>query len=527
MTRSVKVAALLVSLLVGPMLTFALAQGTSIVVGLSQDVNNWNPARTLTSVDGGLIENVYEKLVDFDQQGNPVAALAVSWESIAPDVWEFRLRPNVSFTNGEPFTAEVVKHNLEFQRDDPELNARSWLQDIVEVEVVDDLTVHIHTDGPAPELVNQLSWTGRMIPLEYGYENGTYSEQLTNEPVGTGPYELVEWVKDNRIVLEYNEDWWGPRPDVTRVEVRILPEAVTRTAALLSGEVDFIDNPNPEDIPRLRETPGINVEVLTGQRVAYLWMDSYREVGGAWPDDSPGIPAGEPNPFLDARVRKAIYQAVDRDLIAEQLHEGLVVPAYQIMLPSSYAFAEGAEHPEYDPEAARELLAEAGYADGFSVEMGALRGRLPRDEETMLVVADFLSQIGIEATVAGMPIAVASPAYKEGRYSAGFQSWGALTMPGMSFEGIAGGDPENDIWGSQNYGHFYDEEMYALLDELGRETEIEARDALFEQLGTHFMQQIPVVPLFYTANIRAMKDHLSYETQGVELIYYKDIEVVE
>src|SRR5690606_29335921 len=113
-----------------------------------------------------------------------------------------------------------------------------------------------------------------------GYEDGTYSPRLINEPVGTGPYRLVEWVKDNRIVLEYNEDWWGPQPDVTRVEVRILPEAVTRTAALVSGEVDFIDNPNPEDVPRLRDTPGLSVAVLTGQRVAHLWLDSTLESGG-------------------------------------------------------------------------------------------------------------------------------------------------------------------------------------------------------------------------------------------------------
>jgi peptide/nickel transport system substrate-binding protein len=506
------------------MVFMTAAHAESIVVGLSMDVNNWNPARTTTSVDGGLIENVYEKLVDFDRQGNPTPALAVSWELIEPDVWRFDLRPDVTFTNGEPFNAAVVKHNLEFQRDDPELNARSWLQAIREVEIIDDLTVHIHTHGIAPELVNQLSWTGKMIPLEYGFTDSGYAPELNNAPVGTGPYKLVEWQKDNRIILEHNEDWWGPTPDVTRVEVRILPEAVTRTAALLSGEVDFIDNPNPSDLPRLRETPGIKVEVLTGQRVAYLYLDSFRDQGGAWPDNSPGLAAGEPNPLQDPRVRRAMYMAIDRDLIAEELHEGLVVPAYQTMLPSGAAFATDVQPPPYDPDAARELLAEAGYPNGFDLEVAALSGRLPRDEETVLVVADQWSQIGIDVSVTAMPITVASPLYREFRYSAGFQSWGALTMPGMSLAGMMGGEPD---WGSQNHGRFQSPAIYAVLAELAQEADAERREALFAEIGELFMEEIPLIPLFYATNIRAMKDHLDYTSQGVELIYYKDITVRE
>ena len=503
----------------------SLAGAESIVVGLSQDVNNWNPARTSTSVDGGIIENVYEKLVDFDRQGNPTPALAESWESIEPGVWEFRLRPNVQFTNGEPFNAEVVKKNLEFQRDDVEMGARSWLQDIVEVEVVDDLTVHIHTDGPAPELVNALSWTGRMIPLEYGYEGDGYSPHINTEPVGTGPYQLVEWDRDNRIILEHNEGWWGPEPDIKRVEIRIQPEGVTRTAALLSGEVDFIDNPNPEDIDRLSQTDGLAVEILPAQRVAYLFMDSHREQGGATPDGSPGIAAGQPNPLVDARVRQAMYQAIDRELIAEELHEGLVIPAYQLMLPTSYAFNDALTAPEYDPEAARQLLAEAGYEQGFSVEIVSLRGRLPRDEETVLFAASQLQEIGIDASVRGLAPTAAFEAYDVYDVSMGLQSWGALTMPGMSWEGIAYGAPDRDYWGRQNHGRFYSPAINSVLDDLAQETDLEVRAELFQELGELFMEEFPVVPLFYTTNVRAMKDHLVYDTQGVELIYYKDIEV--
>lgn len=503
----------------------ATALAETLVVGLSSDVNNWNPGRTSTSVDGGLIENVYEKLVDFDLEGNPTPALAVSWRVVEPGRWEFNLRPGVTFTNGEPFNAAVVKTNLEFQRDDLQMGARSWLQDIIEVEIIDDLTVHIHTRGPAPELVNALSWTGRMVPLEHGFENGEYSDRLLTEPVGTGPYKLVRWEKDNIIVLEHNEDWWGPRPDITRVEIRIQPEAVTRTAALLSGEVDFIDNPNPEDLDRIRATEGLTVEVLPGQRVAYLFMDSFRSTGGAPPEGTPGIAAGQPNPLQDPLIRRALYQAIDRDLIADALHDGLVLPAYIPILPSLYAFDPEFDPPAYDPEAARALLAEAGYADGFEVGITTFSGRLPRDEDTVLFIASQFGEIGVRATVDARTFTVASQMYSAYEVTMGLQSWGALTMPGTSLEGLVGSYPDRDAFGRQNIGRYVNEDVNRVLAELGAATDIEERTALFHEFGRVFLEETPILPLFYTTNVRAMRDRFHYAPQGVELIYYKDVRI--
>jgi peptide/nickel transport system substrate-binding protein len=514
------------------LLTIAALAGTApafsetLIVGLSSDVNNWNPGRTSTSVDGGLIEHVYEKLVDFDLEGNPTPALAVAWRVVEPGLWEFQLRPDVTFTNGEPFNAAVVKKNLEFQRDDLQMGARSWLQDIVEVEVIDDLTVHIHTRGPAPELVNALSWTGRMVPLAHGFEaNGEYSDRLLNEPVGTGPYRVTRWEKDNIIVLEYNEDWWGPRPDITRVEVRIQPEAVTRTAALLSGEVDFIDNPNPEDLDLIRRTDGLTVEVLSGQRVAYLFMDSLRSTGGAHPDGTPGIAAGQPNPLQDVRVRRALYQAIDRGLIAEELHDGLVLPAYLPILPSLYAFDPDIDPPTYDPEAARALLAEAGYPDGFDIQLTTFSGRLPRDEDTVLFIASQFQEIGVRASVDAYTFTVANQLYGAKEVTMGLQSWGALTMPGTSLEGLVGSYPDRDAYGRQNIGRYVNDDVNGLLAGLAAATDIDERTELFHEFSRVFLEDVPLLPVYYTTNVRAMRDRFQYAPQGVELIYYKDVKI--
>ncbi len=334
----------------------------SIVVGLSADVNNWHAGWHNGSIEEGLVQNIYENLFMFDANAASVPCLAVSYKSISPLVWEFNLRPNVKFTNGEPFNAASVKWSLETQRDDPKVTSRSWLATIKEVEVVSDLIVRIHTTRPDPELINELTWSGEQMPLKYGKDE--YNGKMITEPVGTGPYRLVEWKKDVRIVLESNPNWWGPKPDVRRVEIRPLPDPSTRAAALLSGEVDLIDNPNPEDIPRLKATRGLAVEITPSQRVVYLFMDSFRPKGGPGPDGSPGLPPGQANPLLDARVRKALYQAINREEICQQLHQNQAAPAYQPMIPSSPAYAD-VPAPTYDPAAARRLLAEAGYPNGF------------------------------------------------------------------------------------------------------------------------------------------------------------------
>lgn len=499
------------------------ASERSIVVGLSTDVNNWNPTRTSGSIMEGMLDNIWEKLFEFDKDANSAPCLAVSWTVIEPEIWEFKLRPNVKFTNGEAFNAEVVKWSLETQRDDVANSSRNWLLSIKEVEVVDDLTVRIHTHGPDPELIEELTWTGYMMPLNYASKE--YEGELLTKPHGTGPYKLVEWIKDVRFVFEHNEDWWGPELDIKRIEVRPIPESATRVAALLSGEVDLIDNPLPEDIPRLQQTQGITVEISPAQRVVHLFMDTYRSNGG--PDGSPGIPTNQPNPLKDPRVRKAIYMAIDREEITEALHNGLAFPAYQPMLPTSYAFAQDVKFPEFDPVEAKRLLAEAGYPNGFDIEIKTMNNRLPNDKETVLVVANHLKKIGIRATVLDYPMTVATGAYRSFDVTMGLQSWGALTMPGMSWEGLVYGNEETDQWGSQNHGRFVDDTTNMLIDQLKREMDKSQRESLFSEVATRFAETLPTIPIYYTTNIRAMKDHLHLKTSGKEHIHFREMEWVK
>ncbi|MGE5612258.1 MAG: ABC transporter substrate-binding protein, partial [Bacillota bacterium] len=158
----------------------------SIVVGLSSDVNNWHAGWHNGSIEEGLVQNIYETLFMFDENARSVPCLAVSYKNISPLVWEIKLRPNVKFTNGEPFNAHSAKWSLETHRDDPKVTSRSWLASIKEVEVVDELTIRIHTTHPDPELINELTWAGEQMPLKYGKEE--YGKKMTTQPVGTGPY---------------------------------------------------------------------------------------------------------------------------------------------------------------------------------------------------------------------------------------------------------------------------------------------------------------------------------------------------
>ena len=499
---------------------YAAGTANSIVVGLSADVNNWHAGWHNGSIEEGLVENIYENLFMFDRNANSVPALAVSYKNISPLVWEFKLRPNVKFTNGEPFNAASAKWSLETQRDDPKVTSRSWLATIKEVKVVDDLTIHIYTKNPDPELINELTWAGEQMPLKYGKEE--YNDRMINEPVGTGPYKLVEWKKDVKIVLEYNENWWGPKPDVRRVEIRPIPEPSTRAAALISGEVDFIDNPQPEDVPRISATKGLSVETTPSQRVVYLFMDSYRSKGGAAPEGSPGLATGEKNPLLDVRVRKALYQAIDREMICQQLHQGLASPAYQPMIPSSKVYVD-VTPPKYDPETAKKLLAEAGYPNGFKLNISTMNDRLPHDKDTVLVVASQFKKIGVDATVYDFPKTIIYAAYAAYDMTIGLQTWGALTMPGMSWRGLFYANDAKKEYGQQNHGRYINAQMNSTLDKLAVEFNETQRLAYFTKLTHDFMDQIPILPIYYVSNVRAMKDDIQFKVYGVEQIHYRNM----
>jgi len=216
------------------------AQGRPVTIAITGDAESMDPMLAAISTTSSIHHHMLELLVDYDPDGKIIPVLATSWKALDNLTWEFKLRQGVRFHNGEPFGAEAVKFSIERYRDHAKSLQKAYVSLIKEVRVIDDLTVRIITSEPSPDLIANLANNIAMLPPRYAREVG--DDGLARRPVGTGPYRFVEWVRDDKIVLEAYPNYWGPKPQATRVTIKPIPEGATRVAAMLAGEVDVIES---------------------------------------------------------------------------------------------------------------------------------------------------------------------------------------------------------------------------------------------------------------------------------------------
>lgn len=355
--------------------TLTIAQGI--------DADTLDPQVTSSSAVWSITLNVFDTLITRDREGRLRPAQATSWKSLGDTTWEVKLRPGVRFHNGEPLDAEAVRFSL-MRALDPAVKSvfASSLNTIARVEVVDPLTVRIVTRAPDPILPSRLSMQqGQILPPRYAAEQGTRG--LARRPVGAGPYRFVSWQKDEAIVLEAVADHWRA-PKIARVVFRPIPEGASRVAALKTGAVDLTAHVPPADFPGIQRgerTVGIEV---TSNRAFLLNLDTLAF-----------------KPFQDRRVRQAMNLAVDRAAIVKNTLAGFGRPLASSVIPEAFGHNPGLKPYPYDPERARKLLAEAGYAGGFEAGYDTTIGRYPQDKEIAEVVAGQLARVGVRVTVHG------------------------------------------------------------------------------------------------------------------------------
>ena len=324
--------------------------------------------------DGGeraVSDNVYETLMARTPEGDLVPGLAAEMPTQVDDVtWEFKLREGITFHNGEPFDADSVVHSLERITDEDFASEQaSFVSTFASAEAIDESTVHITTTGPDPLLPTRMYWT-KMVPTEASEADG-----FADEPVGTGPYRFVEWVKGDHVTLERNPDYWGDNAsNVESVTYRFISEPSTRLSALLADEIDLMTNLLPEDVERAPKSASVQ-----GVENPILILNA---TGGV---------------TEDVRVRQAMNYAVDKQALANDLFEGYAVEAAcQILSPQFTGYNDSLEPYPYDPERAQELIAEAG-AEGATVEIIGTSGRWLKDRETVETVAAYLQEVGLQA----------------------------------------------------------------------------------------------------------------------------------
>ncbi|MBI3966444.1 MAG: hypothetical protein HY329_12500 [Chloroflexi bacterium] len=347
----------------------------SLTVGLTQVTRNMDPKSTTAVNDYNQLRLVYDTLVSVDS-GKPEPFLAESWSTSDPQTWRFKLRQGVKFHNGEDFDAEAVRFTVQRALDDAKNPWRARIEAIEKITVIDKQTIEFATKTPVANLPTRFSivW---IVPPKYAQEKGEAG--LASAPVGTGPFIAKEYQPNVTMTLEANPNWWGGAPKIKTLKLRPIPEASTRIAALQAGEVDVIYNVLPEQIDTLKNK---GFQIISAP-VAISTNVFFQQV--------------QDSPVKDARVRQAIDFAIDKNAMLQSLTGGYGgVLEGQLVGKNSVGYNPNLKARPYDPAKAKQLLAEAGHPNGFTITMDSPQGRYYRDKDVAEAVQGFLSQVGIK-----------------------------------------------------------------------------------------------------------------------------------
>jgi peptide/nickel transport system substrate-binding protein len=449
---------------------------------------------------------LYDSLVWLNDDNEIEPALAESWE-ISDDGTEytFYLREGVSFHNGEPFNADAVVFSWERAKDAGFEYSDQW-QEASSVEKIDEYTVKITTPEPNALFFSILADAWAMIPPGYFEEVG--QEGFNEHPVGTGPYEFIEWVKGDHITFEANLDYWRGAPKIQTVIFRPIPESSTRVAAIQTGEVDIVTRLSSEEAQSLVGVENVKIIKYPVTRVYYIAFNN--------------LTTGVGQPTEDPLVRQAMNYAVDVDAIIDALFDGFAKPASGYVATGELGYGN-VEPFGYDPEKAKELLAEAGYPDGFAMDMACPAGAYTNFEEVCEAVVGFLGDVGIDVSLEIMESGQYwdLEAAKELPPLFG-DSWSALG--GEAFRRLTGALMGMDA----AYSSWYDEKIVDMLNQIKSTVDREARKKLYEDLQVYMQENPPFIYLYEPVAFEAINTRVQgYKPRSSETYFLYNTFVIE
>ncbi|MCX7375369.1 MAG: ABC transporter substrate-binding protein [Alphaproteobacteria bacterium] len=496
--------------------TAAAAQTLSI--GIQNEPNTMDPQWNLLGSNTQAMRNQYDTLIGRDVNLQLVPSLALSWKVIDDTTWEFKLRPGVKFHDGSDFTAEDVKFTLARIPTLPG-NPSAYIvytNQIKEVVVVDAHTVRFVTNGPAPLLPTNLSNVFMMSRSTGSATTSDFNAGKANN--GTGPFKLTSWSPGAPQLLARNEGYWGEKPHWANLRILPIARDPARVAALLSGDVDFINRVPIADVPRLKTDP--KMRLFSGPS-AYVYM-VYTEVGQDQPQgvkDNAGNPLAQ-NPWRNAKVREALSLAINRDALVDRVMEGLAVKMTQPVPEGMFGASPRIQPAAFSVERARALMAEAGFPQGFQAELSCPNDRFPNDSKICEAVAQQFSRIGLKITVASYPSAVFFSRRAKREFGLTMAGWGSLTGEASYFFGavIHTADKEKNL-GSINVTGISDPEIDPLIQRARNMLDDVGRRALQEQISEMVVQRNWVIPTLAFGTVSAGRaDRVTYTTRQDEEI---------
>jgi peptide/nickel transport system substrate-binding protein len=481
------------------------------------DVRGMDPYASSTSFTLGFLSHIYEPLVRYNLDLKIEPALATSWKVIEPTVWRFKLREGVRFHNGNPFKADDVVASIK-RVTHPNSPLKGNVPAVTDIQKVNEYTVDFTLNGTYPLLLNDLSnilimdkeWMAEhdcLDPTDPAKGEESYATMNTN---GTGPFMQESRQQDAKTVLIVNSNWWDtPQHNLTRIEFTPIKSDATRVAALLSGQIDFMFPSPLQDAERLSRTPGIKIFEAPGLRTIMLMLNQT-------PDKLHESNIKDKNPLREIRVRKALYQAINMDLIQKKImrgksrNAGLLVapeiPGFNPVLNDRYA---------YDPEAAKNLLTEAGYPNGFEVGLDCPNDRYLNDEEICQTITSMWAKIGVKANLTSQTKSLHFNKALAGECDIWMLGW--ATLPMMDSYSVLSQilSSARARLGLYNPGGYVNPQVDALVDKIGIELNESKRLKMISEAFKLAKEDMVIIPLHQQPLSWAVRD-------GVNIIQHAD-----
>ncbi|MDQ3657414.1 MAG: ABC transporter substrate-binding protein [Chloroflexota bacterium] len=441
-----------------------------LIIGQAADISTLDPQMSTSGNDIYVTFNIFDNLVYRDRGLQLLPMLATEWSLVDDLTWEFKLRDDVTFHNGDPFTAADVEFTIERTYDpDAGTLVATVFTTVEDVEVVDDYTVRFHTKAPDPLLPGRLAfYGGQIIPMAYFEEVG--AEEFGQAPIGTGPVMFTEHAPDERLVLTRNDNYWQEPIAVETVTFRPIPEASARIAALETGEVDIMTRIPTDQIQRVADLPDARVEQVLYNGLYVLVLNSGVE------------------PLTNPLVKQALAHAIDRQLIIDELWNGQGVVPSQPAVEGDFAYDPSLEPYPYDPDRARELLDEAGY-DGTPVVFETTDGYLANDRTMAEAIGAMWEEVGVTVD---LQIIEASVRAEKNRTKEFLGIWWSDPTNTLA-------DPDGMMWrllapgGLQDY--WRDEEFDALGAEARSSLDPAVREANYHRMFQIMLENYPWIPI--------------------------------
>ena len=480
----------------------------------------WTSASDIPTLDihsqnnalgNGVHAAIFESLVYYNSRTFKIEPqLATDWKLVTPTQLRIKLRTGVKFSDGSPLEAEDVIFSLNRAMSKTS-NFGVYTQGFDKVVKVDNSTIDILLKAPNPVILNQLTelrimskaWAEKNKSVEPKDSKSKDENFAHRNAMGSGPFVVDSWQPDQKLVLKRNPNWWGKlEGNLTEIVYTPIKQEATRAAALLSGEVDMVLDPNLQDLGRMRTTPGLKVLDGAENRTIFFGMDQFR-------DELPGSNVKGKNPLKDVRVRKALYQAIDSNTLNRVIMRGLSQPPGTLISPQVNGWTKkvDARYP-YDAKAAQALLADAGYKDGFEVDFACPNNRYINDEEICQAVTAMWAKIGVKAKLRTLPLVTYFPMIQRNEASIYMLGWGVPTFDALySLQSLvrsvgAGGD------GNYNVGRYSNPQMDALVERIKKETDTKNRNELIEKALELSHQDVSHLPLHNQIIPWAMKKNI-------------------